>query len=164
MTRNLKNQTFSLGQVNKANINFIYQTIFVSDTENVIMPVLLLYSKDIQILLCVAGWCLLVVGSYFRILVYKHVFKEYRNKRLSPINVLILASCLIQHLGVLSYQIYETLVVVNGDNLQHLVGYGFCHVIRFIFGYEMLYSITRAITINDMSIYFRRPFLLNIII
>ena len=29
----------------------------------------------------------------------------------------------------------------NGDNLQHLVGYGFCHVIRFIFGYEMLYSI-----------------------
>ena len=141
MTRQLKNQTFFLGQVNEAKINFVDPTIYVTNTENVILPVLLLHSKDIQILLCVVGWCLMVIGSYFRLVVYKHLFDEYRKKKLTPINVLILFSCLIQQLGVLSYQIYETLVVLNGENLENLVYYGFCHVIRYIFGYEMLYSI-----------------------
>ena len=134
-------KTVFFSYVNGEDINLIDASINLEDTEQAIEPVLWNLPNYLQIFLSVTGWFLIFIGSYFRLIVYKHLFKEYTAKQLTPINVLTIAYCLIQHSAVLSYQIYETLVVSYSDNLQNFAGYWFCNGVRFIFGYEIIYSV-----------------------
>ena len=135
------NKTVYLSYVNGEDIDLFDPSIDLEDIEQVIEPVLWNLPNYLQILISVTGWCLIVIGSYFRLIVYKHLFKEYNAKQLTSINVLTIVYCFIQHSAVLSYQIYETLVVSYSGNLQNFAGYWFCNGVRFVFGYEMVYSI-----------------------
>ena len=135
------NKTVYLSYVNGEDIDLFDPSIDLEDIQQVIEPVLWNLPNYLQILISVTGWCLILIGSYFRLIVYKHLFKEYNAKQLTSINVLTIVYCFIQHSAVLSYQIYETLVVSYSGNLQNFAGYWFCNGVRFVFGYEMVYSI-----------------------
>ena len=135
------NETVFLSYIKGEDTNLIDPSIKLGDTEREIEPVLWKLPNYLQVVISVSGWCLIFVGSYFRLIVYKHLFKEYKAKQLTQINVLTIVYCLIQHSAVLSYQIYETLVVSSGDDLQNFAGFWFCNGVRFLFGYEVVYSI-----------------------
>ena len=143
----LENETIVLSRGYVEDENCKELIVHISRTANVILPAQLLIPKNLQTILCVAGWCFMLLGSSYRLVVYKHIFNELKKKSLSPINVLIIFSCLIQHVGILSSLIYETLVVYNGENLQSFTGYEFCLVARFMFGLELIYSFISSLGI-----------------
>ena len=112
----------------------------ITRASNVLTPAQLLIPGYLQTILCFAGWCSMAIGSYYRSIVYNHLSKEYKKKNLTPINILIIFSCLTNHLGVLMSLIYETLVVYYGENLENITGYEFCSVVRLVFGFDIFYS------------------------
>ena len=112
----------------------------ITAASNVLTPAQLLIPSYFQSILCLAGWCSMSIGSYYRSIVYKHLSEEYKKKNLSPINILIIFSCLTNHLGVLMPLIYETLVVYYGENLGNITGNNFCSVVRLMFGFDVFYS------------------------
>ena len=119
----------------------------ITRASSVITPAQLRIPKHQQTILCLAGWICMVVGSFYRYIVYRHLFNEYKKKKLSPINILIIFSIVISHLGILISVIYDTLVVYYGENLRIITGYEFCFVVRFMFGFEMFYSFVSTLGI-----------------
>ena len=139
MTHRLQNETIFLNlRVKDRSSDNI--TFHISEALNVILPAQLLIPNYLQSIICFSGWIFLIIGSFYRFVVYKHLFQEYKKKNLSPINVLIIFSCWINHFSVLIALIYETLVVYYGENLESITGYEFCVFARYTFGFDMLYS------------------------
>ena len=141
MAYQLENKKIVLGDGFQEDPSLLDSSIQIYSSNSMIVPAQLLFSKDLQIFLCTSGWCFMAIGLYYRLVVFKHLFKEYRKKELSPINVMIICSCMIQTVGVLFSQLYESLVVYNDGNLKDATGQDFCFIARLTIGFEILYSI-----------------------
>ena len=64
-------------------------SFFVSSVEDVVKPWFLQQTKSFNIFRCSYEGSLILVGTYFRFIVYKHWFKKYQRKELCHIDILL---------------------------------------------------------------------------
>ena len=96
--------------------------IHAVETENLLMPTLLWKSNHWQLVVVVCSWISVLVGSYFRWIMYEHLVDQYKEKKFTPVNKLNLGVALVQHLQQVVVAITMTLMVLNGDSLDQLSG------------------------------------------
>ena len=141
MTTSIENMSISMGLTNRRAFNLSDAEILIQSMEDVVTPAVLLPPKYLQILICIVGWIMTCIGSYFRIIIYKYIYNQYKLKEVTPINVLTFCSCFVTQVTVIFNIIYETMVVANNSNIVELTGPAFCSVVRFLSMFELYYSI-----------------------
>ena len=141
MTTNLENVSISMGLTNRRTFNLSDAEVFIQRMEDVVSPAILLPQKYLQILICIIGWIMTIIGSYFRLIIYKYIYNQYKLKEVTPINVLTFCSCFVTQISVIFNIVYETMVVANNSNIVELTGPAFCSVVRFLSMFELYYSI-----------------------
>ena len=57
---------------------------------------------------------LLLIGSYFKYILYSYLLEQYTQKEWSSINKLILISAIIQHANIINACLYNALVMTSG--------------------------------------------------
>ena len=73
-------------------------------------------------LVFVSVWSLFLIGSYFRYILYKYMFQQYKTKELGSINILTLVIAVLNHVNSLLNVLYNTLVIINNDTLDNISG------------------------------------------
>ena len=141
MTTNLENVSISMGLTNRRTFNLSDAEVFIQRMEDVVSPAILLPQKYLQIWICIIGWIMTIIGSYFRLIIYKYIYNQYKLKEVTPINVLTFCSCFVTQISVIFNIVYETMVVANNSNIVELTGPAFCSVVRFLSMFELYYSI-----------------------
>ena len=113
----------------------------------VTIPEFMHLSKNLQWTLCSIGWASVVIVSYFRFIVYKYLFEQYKMKELTQINLLTLVVCMAQHLFVVVLQIHETIIVWNDRTLEDITGPWICTPLRLFYLSEVFYTIIGSLGI-----------------
>ena len=96
----------------------------------------------VKITLAILMTTTLLVGSYFKFVLYKCVFitnKQNRGWMNRPINVLIVASAIIHHITHLSTGIYYILCLTMYTPLGDVFGSWYCHTAGYIAVYGVSY-------------------------
>ena len=95
------------------------------------------------------AWLSLVIGTYFRFIVYKYLFQQYKKKELTSVNKLSFTVVFIDHLSRTSGALATTLVILNGKGLDHVVGgYWFCTA-QVLFGqFAFYYSFVGSLGVS----------------
>ena len=121
MSYNFKNQVIILAlneNENKDNFSF-----FVSSVEDVVKPWFLEQTKSFNIFRCTYEGSLILVGTYFRFIVYKHWLKKYQRKELTHIDILLFLLVSIQNLNMLMYMFSTILKITNEASDLEALGY-----------------------------------------
>ena len=102
MTTNIENMSIiNVGLTNKGAFNLSDTEILIQSMEDVVSPAILLPPKYLQILICIVGWIMTCIGSYFRLIIYKYIYNQYKLKEVTPINVLTFCSCFVTQVTVI---------------------------------------------------------------
>ena len=133
MLRHFTNEFIALNLKLNQTHNELDFVIDAVETENLIMPNIFLRSKRWQMASVVGQWISVLIGSYFRFIMYEYLFEQYKKKELTPVNKLSLVVVLVQHLQQVLAAITVTLMVLNDDSLDHLSGgrWYCCLIINF---------------------------------
>ena len=102
----------------------IFFSFFVSSVEDVVKPWFLQQTKSFNIFRCSYEGSLILVGTYFRFIVYKHWFKKYQRKELCHIDILLFLLVSIQNLNLLMYMFSTVLKITNEASDMEALGYG----------------------------------------
>ena len=148
MTHYLETHNISLGSLPETDI--LNDSDFVMDvlSANIVtIPEFMHLSKNLQWTFCWIGWASVVFVSYFRFIVYKYLFEQYKMKTLTPINLLTLVVCIAQHLYVVVLQIHETVVAWNDRTLEDITGSWICTPLRLFYLSHVLYTIIGSLGI-----------------
>ena len=148
---------------NETKNNFSF---FVSSVEDVVKPWFLQQTKSFNIFRCSYEGSLILVGTYFRLIVYKHWFKKYQQKELSHIDIFLFLLVSIQNLNMLMYMISTVLKITNEASDMQALGYAagscFCNVHIFIIRFDALYKYIGCLGIAIYRIFFiTRPYLVD---
>ena len=141
MAHHLETHKISLGSLQETDI--LYDSDFVVDvlSANVVtIPEFMHLSRNLQWTFCGIGWVSVIIVSYFRFIVYKYLFKQYKMKELTSIDLLTLVVCISQHLYVTVLQIHETIVVWNDRTLEDITGSWFCMPLHLFYLSGVLYT------------------------
>jgi hypothetical protein len=142
MAHYMENQTVNLGNVHGEDLYYRDDVFHVLSAVIVIIPGYVSFSKNVQWIVIVHfGWLNVLITSYMRCTVYKYLFDQYKAKELTPINVLILAVYIIQHIGSIVFQVHETVIVWSNSPLQDIAGPWICTPLRVFFLFEFFYSV-----------------------
>ena len=125
--------------------------LLITDAISVLRPGLLNRSKGFQSWIVASQWFITLIGSYFRFILYEYIYDQYKKKKSTPIDLLILISSIIQHTAALISAIVITSVVVTGKGLDEWIEGGFfCTALRKLIIFDLVYSIVGSF---GMSIY-----------
>ena len=140
-----------------ASLDDIYSKIDIVSAQSVITPEFVSIPHYVQWTVCAFGWLNVVVFSHFRYIVYKYFWDQYKGKDLTPINALTLVVCLFQHIFVVTFQSYETLIMIFGISFEEIVGTSsLCIPLRLINSFEQFYNV-----IGSLGIAFYRLLLIK---
>ena len=139
MWHGLKNQTIGLGFIDEQTHNRHDFFIQILEADDVTKPVFLNLQKSVQWIICVIAWLIILVGTYFKCILYAYLFEQYKLKQLTPINILIIAASSIQHVGAVLFVLWATLVVI-GDASPEYIGQWFCVPVKLFITFEIYYS------------------------
>ena len=135
MIHDIVKDTVQLGTDNNYNL-----IIEILDAHSInIVPVLKL-DKYIQWIILGFCWLFLLIGTYFRSLLYFFLYGSYKAKDNKPIDKLILVVTLIQHFNIILYVIRITLLFSYDAKLHETVGEWYCTITTFIYTFDMHYS------------------------
>ena len=146
MTTSIENMSISMGLSNRRAFDLSDAKILIQSMEDVMSPAILLPPKYLQISICIVGWIMTCIGSYFRLIIYKYIYNQYKLKEVTPINVLTFCSCFVTQVTVIFNIIYETMVVANNSNIVELTGPAFCSLVRFLSMFELYLPIFDSIS------------------
>ena len=132
---------------NQSNYNDIYSYLLVLDSESIIFPDILKISKTFQWLICGVCWMIIMIGSYFRSILYKYLYKQYKIKESKPIDILTLAVTITHHLSTITHASFLTLRVATDSNLADIIGQGLCPLLKNIIRFEFSYTIAGSLGI-----------------
>ena len=135
----------------------IYSNINIVSAQSVITPEFVSIPVHVQWTVCAFGWLNVVVFSRFRYIVYNHVWGQYKGKELTPINALFLVVFLFQHIFIVTFQCYETLITLFGMSFEEIVGSTcLCVPLRLLRSFEQFYNV-----IGSLGIAFYRLLLIK---
>ena len=118
------------------------EAILILEGENLLRTPLLSLSITGKTLLAAITCSFVVIGSCFKAIVYKFIFKQYKSKSFKPINVMILVAAIIQHTQIILL-VGEICIVYLTDSMtrQKFGEFSFmCGAIRFLFQIGNCYS------------------------
>ena len=122
MLKHITNEFIALSlRLNQTQNEFDF-VIHAVETENLLMPRILWRSNHWQLVLVVGGWISVLIGSYFRLIMYQYMFKQYKEKEFTPVGKLSLVVALVQHFQQGYVATTITLLVLHDDYLDHLSG------------------------------------------
>ena len=70
-------------------------------SNNIITPKFQSMSEDRQFLIHGLSWLNAAIFTYFRCIVYKYIFKQFKMKQVTQVNILTMVVCFFQHLEVI---------------------------------------------------------------
>ena len=143
MKRVPKNQSISLHFVNEqlTDVNNFDQAFVITDSEIITLPKLLNFSNDLKYTIVTVYWVVLLIGSYFRYIFYKHLYQQYKEKSVKTVDRFILVIALIQHVGIFVGAIEVTLKVLNIEWLREsTLGYGACRFKNYYNRFAIAYA------------------------
>ena len=120
MLHSIENKSIWLGLEQYEHENDVYSWIQILEAKDARIPQLLQKPKPVQWLLLVLFWPPLIIGTYFRSIVYGFFFEQYKKKELTSVNKLSFAVILTDHLSNAILTLTTTLIILNGETL-HLV-------------------------------------------
>ena len=109
-------------------------------------PLILRYIPKSSWILCGIAWLFLLTASYFRYILYSHLYRKWKNKQLTSIDLLILISSIVQHLANVGRIVFFTLLLSEVSSSEYWdwemehTGFVFCGAFRIIMGFEYYYS------------------------
>ena len=104
--------------------------------------------KEVKWLILISCWAVLLVGSCFRNILYTYLCRKYNNKEFTPINTLILANAMIEHVTVVVFALAYTILIVADTPLKNVVGPWFCYPVNLLLRFGLYYSITGTLGIS----------------
>ena len=108
--------------------------VFVNSLEDATRPKQLFRSKSSQWLNVFLSWIfVMIIGTYFRFILYEHLYEQYKKKDFTPINALILTTTLLNHLGLIVITVSRTLIVFNDTALANIPGLSYYCTFRQYF-------------------------------
>ena len=109
-------------------------------------------------LVCGVGWSLATIGSFFRYILYSHIYEKYKTRQLTPIDKLIFISASIQHITNLGRMIFFTIMISQGVNSgpweseMDDIGQALCYLTKFSITFELHYSCVGSLGISIFRI------------
>ena len=148
MPHHVENEILLLKNFAENISNDTYDEIDILSAESVITPEFVSLPSFEQTTLCAFGWLNLAVFSYFRYIVYRHFWNQYKGQDLKHINVLTLFVCLLQHIFFVTFQTHHTLIVAYGIPFEDIIDSTWaCVPMRLIYSFEQRYSIIGSLGI-----------------
>ena len=104
--------------------------------------------KEVQWLMLISCWTILLVGSCFRYILYTYLYRQYNNKEFTSINTLILANAISEHVTIVFLALAYTILIVADTSLENVVGPWFCYPVTLFHRFGVFYSITGSLGIS----------------
>ena len=141
MLRRMENESISLNfrsiQTHER-FDFMIRAIIAED---LMEPGIIQRDKKSQWLTVGGSWISILIGSYFRLIMYRYVYEMYKKKEFLPINKLIIVVALVQHLNQVNSALTTTLIVLNEDSLDHVFGgLWYCYFSTILIQFSVCYS------------------------
>ena len=151
MSHYLENESIAMGFADGQTQNNYDVFIHILEADLVTRPGLRLQKElqtELQLVGCGICWLLLLIGSYFRYILYMYLIEKYKIKESKPIDVLILVVSITQHVRVVVLTLRVTMIVSTGTLLEYIPGPWFCTFSRLVFQFEHSYSCIGSLVIS----------------
>ena len=138
-----ENKPINLGFVaEELGINNDFNNIVTAiETESIIQPKLLNHSLVLQYSLVGVHWIFLVIGSYFRLILYRYFYDQFKQKSIKTIDRLILVLAILHYISVFFAATDITLKVLNIQWLgESTFGYAACIFKLHFYKIEITYQ------------------------
>ena len=138
-----ENKLINLGYfAEESGVNNDWNNVITAiETESIIQPKVLNHSLALQYSLVGAHWIFLTIGSYFRLILYRYFYDQFKQKSIKTIDRLILVLAILHHLSVFFASIEITLKVLNIPWLgESTFGYAGCIFKSNFYKIEMTYQ------------------------
>ena len=134
--------------IGKETENYFIPEILILEATNVMRPPILTVSKQLQWLIWGIRWFLILIGSYFRYIMYQYIFCQWKSKALKPIDIATLLVSMSQHLSVVLYAIAATMTIITDTRLDDIGGHWFCLIARVFIKFDLFYSVFGSLGIS----------------
>ena len=118
-------------------------------SNNIITPKFQSMSEDRQFLIHGLSWLNAAIFTYFRCIVYKYIFKQFKMKQVTQVNILTMVVCFFQHLEVIWGLMTQVLFLWLGKDYTNLMTSWFCIInsiaVNWFWGYSVLGGLGIAI-------------------
>lgn len=144
MSNKLKNQLFFLGRFTNEQVGADNHSLFVTTAKDMLEPWFLEQSNWFKTSRCIYEGVMIIIGTYFRCIVYKHWFKKYQRKEIGHIDTLLFVLVSTQHLNMLMY-FFSTALKISTEvsdieALGYVAGTCFCNTHMFLQKFDALYK------------------------
>ena len=148
MLSQLQNKQIAIGGIDNDLFDYDSSHIHIYTGQDVLSPGILNLQIEVSCLFCALEWLAIVIGSYFKGIIYKCLYEKLQRKEFTEVDSLILANCVIQHIGILVYEIRKTIILVNGSSLEYILNHQFCSAMYIIMEFEFLYSVVGSLGVS----------------
>ena len=124
-----------------------YSFLQVLGAHSVLTKYFLTHTYFTKSSLFVFGWLNFFLGTYFKIVIYRYIFNQYKTKELTCINVITLILCIVQNLNTLLYQIDVTMLFLTESYYNQIVGMAYCIIYRLLPTFESFFTPTASLGI-----------------
>ena len=138
-----ENKLINLGFITEAlGINNDWNNVVTAiETESILQPKLLNHSYVLQYSLVGVHWIFLAIGSYFRLILYRYFYGQFKQKSIKTIDRLILVLAILHHLSIFFGTTEITLKVLNIQWLsESTFGYAACIFKSYFYKIELTYQ------------------------
>ena len=97
----VRNKTVFIGNVYQMQENDETLFIHILEGRDSMRPLILRSVPKVAWIFCGIAWIFLFIASFFRFILYSYLYRKYKEKRLTSIDVLIMVQSIIQHLSLI---------------------------------------------------------------
>ena len=117
-------------------------SVFIFEAEDAAYPEQLFRSETSQWANVSLSWIfVMIVGTYFRFVLYEYLYEQYRENDFTTINALTLVTSLLQHLGLFVITFSRTMIVLTGTSLTRIPGlHSFCTFRQYFVQFTIFYG------------------------
>ena len=152
MTHLIEDKTLLLAQTQDYNLNEQNGALHIVDAILATHPKLMKLEETYEWGLWAGRWTLFWIGTYFKCVLYSHLWDKYKKREFKPIDLLILVTSVVQHLNSINL-IYNGLLVMLFDiSSEQLVKEWVCTLPRLLFQFEICYSCIGSLGVSIFRI------------
>ena len=142
----LRNKTVVIGDISPIRLNKKTFFIHILQGRDNMRPLMLRYFPKVAWIFCGIAWIFIFIASFFRFILYSYLYRKYKEKRLTSIDVLIMVQSIIQHVAnvtrilFFTFQLSEEASTEYWDLKMEITGKAFCVLVKTTVGFENYYS------------------------
>ena len=142
----VRNKTVVIGNISLIEGNGETLFLHILEGRDSMRPLILRSVPKSSWIVCGIAWFFILIASYFRYILYSYLFRKYREKQLTSIDVLILVHSIIQHLANISRILFFTLLLLEDASTEYWdwkmgsTGKVFCVLFKITVAFEHYYS------------------------